>query len=149
MNANGVTFVLDASNSTCDAYTAPVMPMSADSLTQTEVGTPSVLVDSRMLDGVNLSGTITLDLSAWQIQNGDTVMLTFAENMSFAEGATIQATFDNGATFVQADAVSGNAAQFSASKAIPEPTTVTLSLLALAGLAARRRRTGGPAARQR
>lgn len=63
-------------------------------------------------------------------------------------GASVVWTNSSGGQFTMGDlydlsAVASNAAQFESfvkTKTIPEPTTATLSLLALAGLAARRRR---------
>ncbi len=140
LHAENVTIVLDASNSSLSVHVSPVMPLSLEPLTQAEEGGASLTLESDMLAGVDLSGSLTLDLSAWKelMQTGDTLTLAFAENMNFAEGATVQATFDNGATFVSADNIGSNMAVFT--RPVPEPTTTALSLLALAGLAARRRR---------
>ncbi len=141
LNAEGVTFVLD--ESTCTWGAVEPSAVDADPLMRTKVSGGVFYIDSTMLGGVNLSGSMTLDLSAWasQIASGgyESVVLEFADGMTFATNATVQATFDGGTTFVQADLVDGNMTQFN-TRAIPEPTTATLSLLALASLMARRRR---------
>ncbi len=146
LHAENVTFVLDDSNSTGAALQAQPMLLSADPLTQTEVQTGTFYLNSSMLEGVNVAGSITLDLSHWAYEiasNGyDNIVLTFADDMNYTEGATVQASFD-GVNYVNADYTAENMAQFSVkalTAAIPEPTTATLSLLALTALMARRRR---------
>ncbi len=146
LNAENVTFVLDESNSTGAALQAQPMLLSADPLTQTEVQSATFYLNSTMLEGVNVSGTVTLDLSHWAYEiasNGyDNIVLTFADDMNYTEDATVQASFD-GVNYVDADYTGENMAQFSVKtlvEAIPEPSTATLSLLALTALMARRRR---------
>ncbi len=141
LNANNVTFVFDASNSTGQAVQAFTLMALDDT---TPAGT--FYIDSAMLEGINVSGSLTLDLSYWadEIAQGgySDVVLTFADDMVFSDSAAVQASLD-GTNFVNATYTGENIAQFSVPQlvnAIPEPTTATLSLLALAALAARRRR---------
>ncbi len=148
LNADGVTFVLDGSNSTGSGVEAQAFSLfSADPLTETQVASNIFYIDSDMLAKVNVAGNLTLDLSYWadDIAAGsyDSITFSFAEGMSFADGTALLATL-NGADYAAADYMSGNVAQFSLlnlpTQVIPEPTTATLSLLALSALAARRRR---------
>ncbi len=146
LNAEGVTFVLDESNST-GVGLEPVALFSADSLTQTKVSPSVFYINSSMLEGVNVAGNMTLDLSYWseEIKTGgyDSIALTFAENMAFGEETQVKATLD-GSNFAVADCTEDNVVQFSVAnlptEVVPEPGTATLSLLALTAFAARRRR---------
>ncbi len=145
LQAGNVTFVLDESNSNQRKDAARAFAL----LSENPLTDPNTLyIDSTMLEGVNVDGSMTLDLSHWAQEikagNYDSVTLTFAEDV-FAKAPTVQATFD-GTNYITADATTDNMAQFGvaalpgAGENIPEPTTATLSLLALAALAARRRR---------
>ncbi len=148
LNVDGVTFVLDGSNSAASGLEVqPFALFSVDPLTETEVASNVFYIDSSMLEGVNVAGTMTLDLSFWadEIQAGDyeNITLAFADDMEFSEGTEVLATLD-GQNYAAADYASENTAQFSVASlpiaSIPEPTTATLSLLAFTALAARRRR---------
>ncbi len=146
LNATNVTFVLDGSNSDYLAAQAqPFALMSLDPLVETEVAPKTLVINSDMLENLNINGSVTLDLShyAQEIQQGgyDNVTLAFADEMNYTGDSTVQATLD-GKTFATAAPTGDNMPTFSVSQlnAVPEPTTATLSLLALAALAARRRR---------
>ncbi len=153
LNAHVVTFVLDDTNSTSPTLGSRLLALTGSTpLTLTTVAPNTFYINSDMQENVNVSGSMTLDLSYWaqEIEDGDydSITLSFAESMDFAEGTTVEATFD-GTTFVQATASSDNTATFGLvstpggsqpGENIPEPATTTLSLLALAALAARRRR---------
>ncbi len=146
LNVGGVTFVLDGSNSFGMGLESVAM-FSADPLTQTEVSPSVFYIVSDMLEGANVAGDMTLDLSHWaeEINAGgyDSIALSLADSVNFTEGSTVQATL-NGSSFAVADSMSDNILQFNVadlpSEVAPEPATTTLSLLALSMLAARRRR---------
>ncbi len=106
---------------------------------------------------VTLSGTltmgdhVTIDLSAWcsiMGENGTTVFKPFMDIMQYGDASSL--TFDEKledvrVTIVLADYTDDDGFMVIANNGktlqlVPEPTTATLSLLALAGLAARRRR---------
>ncbi len=149
LHVDGVTFVLDGSNSFgAEQQVQPfAMLLSVDPLTETEVASNVFYIDSDRLGGVNVSGSMTLDLSFWadEIEAGgyDSISLTFADDMNFDENTEVLATL-NGVDYATADYTGENMAQFSVAslptQVIPEPATATLSLLALTALAARRRR---------
>ncbi len=146
LKVDGVKFVLDGSNSSGMGL-EPVAFFSADPLTETAVSPSVFYIGSDMLEGVNVAGNMTLDLSHWaaQIKAGgyDSIVLSFADDMLFTEETQVQATL-NGVNFAVADYTEENMVQFSVANlptgAVPEPTSATLSLLALTALAARRRR---------
>ncbi len=150
LNVAGVTFVLDSSNSIGIGVQPAAMLMSADPLTQTEVASNVFYINSDMLARVNVSGSMTLDLSSWAdaIQAGgyEGVGIMFGGNTAFAATAEITATLD-GITFATPYQVENGTFYFtslslglSPTASIPEPSAATLSLLALTALAARRRR---------
>ncbi len=100
------------------------------------------------VQNVNVSGDLTLDLSllADDILNGgyNAVSVYFDNSVSFTPDAQVFASL-NGVDYALANSMVANGVLFSVdslknSSSIPEPATATLSLLALAGLAARRRR---------
>ncbi len=116
------------------------------------------------LDTVNVTGSsLTLDMSSFAANMGDELNDYDYVAVSFraledgqiahfnAESLRVTATFDNGQTYNDVWVMNTSSEQASAAAtlyvsvaggmAVPEPTTATLSLLALAALAARRRRT--------
>ncbi len=137
LNAEGVTFVLDASNSLAGVLPS-ASPLSDDSLTQTS----TFGISSSMLEGVELTGSVTLDISYWtsalQESGCSELALLLADDMSFADDTSVQ-LFD-GVNYTTVAPGSGDHTLRLNTGAIPEPATATLSLLALAALATRRRR---------
>ncbi len=139
LTAQSVTFVLNDSNSTLVALEPQLfslMQLSEDQLTETPVN-KTLVIDSGMLSNLNVTGSITLDLSGYaqEIRQGgyDNITLAFADDMSYTGASTVQATLD-GTTFVTAAPTGDNMPSFSVSQlAVPEPTTATLSLLARGG----------------
>lgn len=107
-----------------------------------------------LIDGtLNFSGDYVIDLGEESLILGDNVAITLnVDSLDNIEGVTLFKTTGNVSgldeltvTFVDATGTEKKAAvSFSngsvVTGTIPEPTTATLSLLALAGLAARRRR---------
>ncbi len=101
---------------------------------------------SALLGTMNSGSSLTLNLDAVEalssFQKGDSFLLTL-EGLTLASGVTpTTETFSATGWDVYYDAdtqTTGNTT-LKLTKAVPEPTTATLSLLALAGLAARRRR---------
>ncbi len=143
MKVDGVIFVLDASNSAVRGQEAQIMTLGI----ATESSNP-IYIDSTMLEGLNVEGNMTLDLSHWadEINSGayDSLVMTFTEDTDFSQTKEVTVELGNGVTGkLEADSDSPNSfvlALPKAEQAIPEPTTASLSLLALAALAARRRR---------
>ncbi len=139
LNANNVTFVLDDSN--CQAAVFPFgefMPLAEDgSTTGTEEVTPRFVISSSILEGVSLTGSVTLDISHWAStmkESGvSTLDLFVGDVVELTESADV--VLYDGERYIT-PIYTENGVQM----AIPEPTTATLSLLALAALAARRRR---------
>ncbi len=141
-----VTFRLDDSNS------RPLLQTMTFSLEdELEVGESpdsTFFVYSSKLDDLNISGSFTLDLSAYadEIQSGGygSVGIMFADNTLLAEGIDISATLDGVALaspyLLEDGTMYFAVADMKQPVSIPEPTTATLSLLALTALAARRRR---------
>ncbi len=142
LNANGVTFVLEAPPAQTFAM------FSANPLTETQTSSNPLLISSSMLEGLDIQGSVTFDLTNWQseIESGlyDSVVLDL-ENSSFSGEKDVQITLGN-EVLAQMTPDAGNTGSFTIAlpqkpdDAVPEPTTSTLSLLALAALAARRRR---------
>jgi len=89
--------------------------------------------------GLNVDGDITYTLT---LKGGD--LTVKAESANFSKAWETTLTGMNDVTFTSLgfinDGSPGTAGVKKVSLSIPEPTTATLSLLALAGLAARRRR---------
>ncbi len=142
LRATNVTFVLEAPPAQTFAL------FSTDPLTQTQTGSSPLVISSSMLEGLRIEGSVTLDLSNWQSEiesgNYDSVVLELGD-MSFSGDEGIQVTLgEEVLTQMAPDAGSTGSVTLTVplqpSVNIPEPTTATLSLLALAGLAARRRR---------
>ncbi len=142
LRATNVTFVLEAPPAQTFAL------FSTDPQTQTQTGSSPLVISSSMLEGLRIEGSVTLDLSNWQSEiesgNYDSVVLDLGD-MSFSGDEGIQVTLgEEVLTQMAPDAGSTGSVTLTVplqpSVNIPEPTTATLSLLALAGLAARRRR---------
>ncbi len=155
--AEDVLFVLDERNSSGRVHPqAPVYGALGDAGSVGDggaaAGSNTYHIDAPMLAGLNVSGSMTLDLSHWAdaIRAGghDSLLLTFAEGADFSQAQAVHMTL--GGTHLAPLSLAAEApntfraslanAVSPASAAIPEPTTATLSLLALAALAARRRR---------
>ncbi len=142
MRVNDVTFVLDGSNSSLAAS-----EQSAE-LAGSELPSNPIHLHSTLLHGINVSGTLTLDLSYWMEEihagNHDSVALSFADNSDFSGADEVTLALGNGNTaLLRAEAERPHYFNFAVVRpqaAIPEPAAATLSLLALAALAARRRR---------
>ncbi len=103
-----------------------------------------------MLENLNINGSVTLNLSNWQSEiasgNYDSVVPDLS-NTAISNEQTVQVTLgEEGLAQITPDAgitdgtFSFDLPQQPGGGAVPEPTTATLSLLALAALAARRRR---------
>ncbi len=133
--------------------------MAVESLTLTQYGGEGTLVlqqDSRvlqvvssLLNGVTLSAgsALSLDLSALGDVSGyEYICIDFSgvkrslSAISLSEHAQVTATLNDGSTLAGYYTVGNDGAVYFA--AVPEPTTGTLSLLALTLLCARRRRGG-------
>ena len=105
---------------------------------------------------LNFSGVYTIDLGGEELILGDNVAITLSvdslddmdiegitlfENTGAVTGLEeLTVTFEDATGSKKTASVSYNNGSLVTSAAVPEPTTATLSLLALAGLAARRRR---------
>ncbi len=141
LNVDDVTIVLDGSNSS-----GTLQEFHTFSLPEEEAPT-AYSISSDMLEGVNVTGSMTLDLSYWaediMTSGSDTLTFSFADDMLFNEASEVKATL-NGTSFAVANYSADNMLQFTVADltapAVPEPATATLSLLALTALAARRRR---------
>ncbi len=145
LRAEQVTFVLDESNSSLQPTTFRAFDLTEESsLVQTAVQANPLYLDSSLLQGVDVSGNLTLDLSYWMdtVRAGsyDSIVLSFAEGTDFSQVNEVRlALGDGSSTLLTPDAGSPNTFTFAAAQ-VPAPATATLSLLALAALAARRRR---------
>ncbi len=156
MTVENVTFTFDETNSWLTGAERPqLLSVGGPVLTAAENASQlmNFEISSDMLQGVDVSGELTFDLSHWKeaIQEGgySAVTLNFDAGTAITEDTKVKATFD-GVNFAEADLTAGsNQAQIGLAGlpgidqpalGIPEPTTATLSLLALAALAARRRR---------
>ncbi len=103
------------------------------------LGSTSVNLDDAV-STLALGSSVTLDLSAWGTSStaftDGTTLFTSVSGLTSLSQVTLD--FGNGDTGLYTLSLTGD--KVSATKAVPEPATATLSLLALAGLAARRRR---------
>ncbi len=130
VSISNVTFVLDSSTTGA----------AGDALTYNLPGTVYVYDLSSLMTNATFSGDVTLDTSALSgnsaITGYDYVVFTFGDNANYEE---ISSIFLKGITTSQ-QLTAGGKGLYVDAKSIPEPATTTLSLLALAGLAARRRR---------
>ncbi len=144
VTVNDVTFVLDGSNSSLSSAKTRMMTLG----TGTESSNP-LTISSDILAGLNIEGTMTLDLTGWadviSTGNYDSLVLTFAEANDLSSTAEVELLLEQGSETVTAVLSGTNSyvVNFSpqTGQAIPEPTTASLSLLAMAGLLARRRRS--------
>lgn len=139
------TLTLGATNTTVTSTTldsALALSMAGDADTQIQLaaGTAMLDVESSILSGyLTLTGTgMVLDFRELSTPLNGLVRVHFGENVNFADTETLAVTAvtDAGASvgyFAPADV---GFVYFN----IPEPATATLSLLALAALASRRRR---------
>ncbi len=144
LNAEGVTFVVDASNSALGGQALAFS--TGDSLIETQVAPKTLIIQTPLLNGVNVNGDITLDLSYWQetidSEGYDNIVFSLGNDVSFAKDSSITATLGSDNHLGYTTATDGAVTFYlnGAPPPVPEPTTATLSLLALAALAARRRR---------
>ncbi len=113
-----------------------------------ETSTADSFTTDALMGKLNASGVLTLNLSAGLLDAngdaylGDTFSITFTNLLESTAGDITTSSFvfeDWDVTDVVATS-SGTTFTLARPVAIPEPATATLSLLALAGLAARRRR---------
>ncbi len=137
-----LTLVLDNSNSAL-ASQAMALTLGDEDVVEGLSGAATFGIQAGLLDNVALSegGELVIDLSYWEEQINsselENLTLTFADNVDLSAIEGVQVTLD-GEKYATASMVDGNVATFALP--IPEPTTATLSLLALTALAARRRR---------
>ncbi len=122
---DGSTVVLDESNTTVScgsdgAYT----------------------INTTAFSGVTVDGDFTMDLStvAPDISDFSSIDVQFDGANSEIAGTSDVVFVMNGMSYKASVNESGTGLTFTGADAVPEPTTATLSLLALAALAARRRR---------
>ncbi len=122
---DGSTVVLDTANSTVTGensnYTIDASPFFA---------------------GVEVKGSYTLDITALAslLTDFESIAIDFGDTASGIDSASNIYVALGERTYSTSYDATGNTISFGPSDAIPEPATTTLSLLALAGLAARRRR---------
>ncbi len=123
--------------------------MSGSSITLRDLGATTFTTDvtSSILNGVALTGNTTLALSSDLVAtyaSKDPFSITFAGlNSENASSITVsQEMVDKFGALTYTKGAEATTLSFAGTggDAVPEPTTATLSLLALAGLAARRRR---------
>ncbi len=142
LHAESAIFVLDAGNSTLAAQ--PLTISSGDELTQTQVAPNVLYLESSLLQGAEVSGSVTFDLSHWAdvIAAGDydRVVFSAGEGVSYTPGSAVTTTW-GGASYTGVATQDGELhVILKETPAVPEPTTSALALLALGSLAARRRR---------
>ncbi len=99
-------------------------------------------ISSTALAGLNVEGDFTMDLSALapELSNFNSIEVQLTDSNAQLGSASDVSLVMNGTTYKSVVSEDGSSVAFTRSDAIPEPTTATLSLLALAALAARRRR---------
>ncbi len=140
--ADGVSFVMNAGNSSISSLV--VSYAAAESLIETQTAPQVLYLESSLLEGMDISGSLSFDLSYWAttIAQGDydRVAFSLGENVNFEPGSELSATW--GGTSYTGVAGADGGVQFiiRETPSVPEPATAGLSLLALAALAVRRRR---------
>ncbi len=99
-------------------------------------------VNSTQLSGVSLldGSTLSITLTSELLDSMESTFDIILSNTQLAEGAMVNFTFTNTGLSLGSWESMESGLKFSMSHTIPEPATATLSLLALAGLALRRRR---------
>ena len=126
LNGGTITFAFDA----LEAALAPV-----------EEGVSGALIDAESLTlGTNLKIVVKLDEAELANLDGKTFSLFDVANQDEAIEKLDIVFTDGSTTKIGTIAANGGAITVTNSQTIPEPATATLSLLALAALAARRRR---------
>ncbi len=143
--ANNVTLVLDSSNSVLAQDMQTFSLLTGAPLTQAETQSNIFSLNSTVLQGVDVSGDLTLDISSWADEilasGADSLTINFADDVDFSQAENISMTLDGkNYSNLALDAGSTGLLTVPVSRVVPEPSTATLSLLALAALAARRRR---------
>ncbi len=149
LDATNVTIVLSA-----DSLSLTQTPVTRESKARTLTSPgPQLELSCSALEGLTITGEgLTFDLSQLSaedqalLNSAGSVVITFTdEGVDFSEVEEITLTM-NDEVYAQADKLPGSDTSFTftppseGTAAIPEPATATLSLLALAALAARRRR---------
>ena len=149
--AQNANIQLDKTNTWVDqeitAAQDTLLYMSGDTQRSITMAAGSEIVEltSSMFDSVTLTGTdLWLDMTkiAGLMPNTDYITIQFKDLVKAqvdVENLKVYATID-GETYRQAYAMTDHGTTTTLYFALPEPTTTTLSLLALAALAARRRR---------
>ncbi len=158
-----LTFTID--NTSFDGYTtAPVVTLAPSWNINSQAGTYLGFSDTNnSVDGglttseasytsgntYEVLGTINVGAEGWfyQVNGLNTLTFTITEStLTMTKGSSDVATLEIAGGLTASNVVLGShitgisGLSFTTTPAVPEPTTATLSLLALAGLASRRRR---------
>ncbi len=152
LQVSGVTLLLgDVNTMLASPLTQQLLTVADDELTQISAG-PQLVLSVNSLQGLTLEGeSITLDFSGLNeetraaLDNAGSYAIAFEDSVDFEGVKNLSMTLDGTTTTTITPDAGGNIFTFTSTpvqpgQAIPEPATATLSLLALAGLMARRRR---------